>query len=195
MSSKKLATRQNLLQTALRLLEEGDGKGVRMSDIAKSADVSRQTLYLHFGSRAELLIAVTRYADELHDVATRYAVVEATTTANDHLDALIQFWGHHVSAIYYVAQALWADRDPDGAAAAAWEDRMEAIRSGCQAAVTAIEKENLLDPMWDLETGTDCLFSLLSIRTWVILTRDCGWSIGEYIERQQAIARRTLCRP
>ena len=194
MSSKKVETRQRLLQTTLRLLEQDDGAGVRMSDIARSAEVSRQTLYLHFGSRSELLIAVTRYADEQLDLAQRYAVVEATTTAHDHLDALIEFWGHHVPAIYHVAQALWADRDPDGAAAAAWQDRMTATRTACEAAIGMIEKEDLLDLTWDLTTGTDYLFSLLSIRTWAILTRDCDWSTDEYIERQQAVARRILCR-
>ena len=191
-SSKKLETRQKLLQTALDLLEKGQGSGVRMVDIASAAGVSRQTLYLHFGSRAELLVAVTRYLDDQLDLDQRYRHVAESSNASDHLDAFVSFWGEHVPLVYSVVQALWKDADKDGAAAAAWDDRMEATRSACAAAITAIESEGVLDPAWTAKTATDFLFSQLSIRNWALLTRTCGWSHEDYVARQQLATRRAL---
>ena len=60
MSTKNPDTRTRALKAAWKLLEEG-GSSVRMADIAKAAGISRQAVYLHFPTRAELLVAVTRH--------------------------------------------------------------------------------------------------------------------------------------
>ena len=65
MSRDNPDTRSRILQAALELLEASQGKGVRMTDIAKQAGITRQALYLHFSTRAALLIATTHYLDEL----------------------------------------------------------------------------------------------------------------------------------
>lgn len=59
MSREISETRTRILKSSLELLEASQGKGVRMTDIAKGAGISRQALYLHFATRAELLIATT----------------------------------------------------------------------------------------------------------------------------------------
>ena len=48
-----------------------------MSDVAKQAGISRQAVYLHFPSRAELLIATTRYIDQVKDIDGQLAQVAA----------------------------------------------------------------------------------------------------------------------
>ena len=45
------------------MMEERVGRNVRMGDVAKRAGVSRQAVYDHFGSRAELMVATVRYGD------------------------------------------------------------------------------------------------------------------------------------
>ena len=60
MSSHAPDTRTKILQATRQLMEERRGLGVRMSDIAKAAGVSRQAVYLHFDSRIELLSATTK---------------------------------------------------------------------------------------------------------------------------------------
>ena len=64
MSSEMNPTRERILDSTLQLLESGGGSKVRMSDIARQAGVSRQAVYLHYPSRAELLVAATRHLDE-----------------------------------------------------------------------------------------------------------------------------------
>ena len=71
MSSSQNQTRTRILAAALALLESSGGQEVRMQDIAKAAGVSRQAVYLHFKSRAELLIATTLYVDEIRHVDAR----------------------------------------------------------------------------------------------------------------------------
>jgi AcrR family transcriptional regulator len=71
MSSNNIETRTRILDAAWKLLETGQGSGVRMSDIAKTAGISRQAVYLHFPTRAELLIATTRHLDVVKDVDAR----------------------------------------------------------------------------------------------------------------------------
>ena len=73
MSSDNSKTRTRILQAALKLLEASQGQGVRMADIAKQAGVSRQAVYLHFSTRAELLIATTLYLDEVKGSDARLA--------------------------------------------------------------------------------------------------------------------------
>ncbi|MEO1505580.1 MAG: helix-turn-helix domain-containing protein, partial [Pseudomonadota bacterium] len=85
MSSAESDTRTRILQAAWRLLEEG-AAGVRMSDIAKAAGVSRQAVYLHFPTRAKLLIDTTRYVDEVKNIDDRLAASRAATGI-DRLDA------------------------------------------------------------------------------------------------------------
>ena len=64
MSSQDIETRTRILQASVRLLEAQRGQSVRMGDIAREAGISRQAVYLHFASRAELLEATTQYLDE-----------------------------------------------------------------------------------------------------------------------------------
>lgn len=71
MSSEDLETRTQILVATVGMLESMGGRGVRMGDIAKAAGISRQAVYLHFTSRTELLVAATKYLDELLDVDRR----------------------------------------------------------------------------------------------------------------------------
>ena len=67
MSRDSSDTRVRILNCTWNLLESRDKK-VRMSDIAKAVGISRQALYLHFPTRAELLISTTRHIDSVKDV-------------------------------------------------------------------------------------------------------------------------------
>ena len=54
MSSENSETRTRILKAAWTLLEASRGRGVKMGDIASAAGVSRQAVYLHFATRADL---------------------------------------------------------------------------------------------------------------------------------------------
>jgi AcrR family transcriptional regulator len=192
MSSPNPDTRTRILRSAWKLLEADGGQGVRMADIAKDAGISRQAVYLHFPKRSELLIATTRFIDETLDIDTRLATSRSAASGTARLDAFIQAWGNYIPEIHGIAKALLAMKDTDAAAAAAWSDRMQAVRQGCEAAVQALKADGALAPEYAPKQATDILWTLLSVRNWEQLTQECGWSQKRYIETTQMVARRVL---
>ena len=191
MSSANSTTRTRILDATWRLLETGGSK-VRMSDIAKAAGISRQAVYLHFPSRADLLIATTRHIDTEKDVDARLAASRAALTGPDRLTHFIDAWGNYIPEIYGVGRALMAMQDTDEEARKAWAGRMEALRQGCAAAVAAIAADGALRPELTETRATDMLWMLLSVRNWEQLTSVSGWSQADYLAAMQDLARRTL---
>ncbi len=190
MSSNNLETRNRILNAALTLLEASRGKGVRMIDIAKRAGITRQALYLHFRTRAELLIATTYYLDEVKGVEERLIPSRAARSGIERLDAFIEAWGSYIPEIYVIAEALLAMKDTDEAAAKAWDDRMRDMRQGCEAAIRALNSDNMLSPAYPPAQATDVLWTMLSVRNWEQLTIECGWPQERYIETLKSLARR-----
>ncbi|WP_223475749.1 TetR/AcrR family transcriptional regulator [Oricola indica] len=194
MSSEKPDTRTRILDSAWKLLESGTGGEVRMSDIARAAGISRQALYLHFPKRAELLVATTLHVDAVKNVDARLAASRAATGGVERLDAFIEAWGNYIPEIYGVGRALMAMQETDAEARHAWESRMQAVREGCEAAVRALERDGVLSPDHPGERATDLLWTLLSVRNWEQLVRQCGWTQKDYVEAMKRTARQTLVR-
>lgn len=192
MSSNSTDTRTRILEATVRILEEHGGRGVRMGDIAKAVGISRQAVYLHFASRAELLVAATRYLDEVLDVERRLAPSRAATSGAERLALYIDCWGHYVPEIHGVAKALLLAKDTDDAAAAAWNDRMLAMREGCRAAIEALHSDGNLAPEWTPKRATDVLWTMLLVPNWENLTGECGWSTRQYVRWMKTVAKRTF---
>ncbi len=190
MSRDGSKTRNRILQSALDLLVEDRGKGVRVGDIAKRAGITRQALYLHFGTRSELLIAATLYLDELNNTEERLLASRTAKTGIGRLDAYIEAWGSYIPEIHGAAKALMTMQDTDEAAAQAWSGRMQAMKHGCQAAVDALNDDGVLS--LDADEATDILWTMLSVRNWEQLRLECGWSQEKYIDRMKMMARQIL---
>ncbi len=192
MSSQNLETRTRILVATIEMLEAHGGRGVRMGDIAKAAGISRQAVYLHFASRTELLVAATRYLDEILDVDRRLAASRAATSGVERLALYIECWGNYIPEIYGVAKALLLVQDTDEGAAAAWQNRMLAMRDGCRAAIDALQSDGMLAPGWTPKRATDVLWTMLLIPNWENLTGECGWSTQQYVRWMKTVAERTF---
>ncbi len=192
MSSPNSDTRTRILESAWKLLEADTGGTVRMSDIARTAGVSRQAVYLHFPKRADLLTATTRYLDEVNDMDARLAKSRSSQDGIERLDAFIEAWGGYIPQIYGVAKALLAMKDTDVEANIAWTNRMQAVREGCEAAIKALADDGQLTSSMTQTQATDTLWTMLSVRNWEQLTRDCGWSQDQYMDFTRRAAHRVL---
>src|SRR5215217_522645 len=113
-------------------MEERNGQGVRMRDVAEAAGISRQAVYPHFSSRAELMVATARYGDEVRGLDERLRRYRAATSGVERLEAFVEFWGNYIPEIYGIARALLAARETDEAVAAAWDDRMGVVHAACR---------------------------------------------------------------
>jgi len=195
MSSPPPDTSSRILAAALKLLLTKDGKGVRMSDVARLAGISRQALYLHFDSRAKLLIAATLYLDDQLGVDARLLPSRTAKTGIDRLNAFIDAWSAYIPEIYGLAKALisLAETDPD--AAAAWATRMQDMREGCEAAIDALVRDNMLSTSFSAKDATDLLWIMLSVRNWEIARQDCGWSPKKHGDMLKTAANHLFVKP
>ena len=193
MSNQIPATRIRILNAALKRLEASGGSEVRLSDIAKEAGVTRQTLYLYFGTRADLLIAVTQYVDELKASNERLAPSRTAQSGIERLEAYISAWAAYIPEIYGVAQALMAMQDDD--AKTAWQTRMQDMWEGCEAAMKALKADGKLDPAYSVKEASDVLWMMLSVRNWEHLCVERKWSQRKYAQHLLDTARRLFVKP
>ena len=185
MSSEQTKTR--ILDTTWKLLEKRIEKN-RMSDIAKAVGISRQALYLHYPTRTELLIATTKHIDTVKKVNQRLELSRTAGSGIERLHFFIKAWGGYIPEIHGISVALRNMRKNDKAAAEAWDDRMQAVRHGCQAAVVAIAKDGKLKFDLSEQIATDILWTLLTIENWEKLVIDCAWPQSTYEEKMIELA-------
>lgn len=178
----------------MRLMEECGGRGVRMRDVADVAGISRQAVYDHFGSRAELMVATARHGDEVRGLEERLVRYRAATGGVERLEAFIEFWGNYIPEIHGIARALFAARESDAAVAAAWDDRMRVVQEACRDIVGRLQGDGMLASGWSLEEAGDLLWTMLSIGNWENLTIERGWPVSLYVERMQMLSKRVFVR-
>jgi AcrR family transcriptional regulator len=82
-------TRERLLQAAWDLALE-QGLALRLADVAARAGVSRQAVYLHFGDRAGLLLALLAWVDQAFSLADLLARVDQARTGVEALDRMVE---------------------------------------------------------------------------------------------------------
>lgn len=128
----KAARRQQLLEVAKAVLENGDADALTLAVLAERANVSKPIAYDHFGTRSGLLIALiedtSRYYETdaetkiAHAPATVSAIAEIVATAYIHcaLDA--------GPALTVLAAAVEANSDARNAGRAVQSNHAESFR-------------------------------------------------------------------
>lgn len=185
------STRATILDAAARLFTER-GPGVRLEDIAEGAGVSRQTVYVHFGSRTGLLIAMVQHIDE---GGTLHALVEQVfdaPTALQALDAVVAVHAEYHPMVYSVAKVFMAGRYEDDAIGAAWDDRMTSRRNLYRSVIEWLDRDEHLAPGWTVEIATDLLWAFTSWQLWEQLVVDRGWSKDDYLNHLRTVLRNSL---
>ncbi|MEV0826786.1 TetR/AcrR family transcriptional regulator [Nonomuraea rubra] len=175
------STRSRILETARRLITE-QGPRVSMADVARAAGISRQALYLHFGSRASLLVAVVRDMDEQDGIRAR---CEKALTGEEPVEAFRAFlrvWLRYAATIHPVASVLLASRRDDADAAAAWSDRMGELHEGFLAAARRLAAAGRLRPGLAVDVAADLAWAMTSVSVWEQLTTDRGRRAGDVEE-------------
>lgn len=191
MSRKKVDTRTAVLEAARRQLEK-EGTSVRLEDVAREAGVSRQTVYLHFGSRVGLFEALVEHIDEADQLRESGRCITEAPDALAALDAVVEHRAGYIPYVQPVVQRLIEDRRRDPAAAAAYASRTAARRREYAMIVARLKAEDRLAPGFTQAAAADTMLVLLSIPTWELFTAECSWSEAQYAKRLKAILRRTL---
>ena len=192
MSSEDIDTRTRILEATWQLLEQHQGQGVKMSDIAKAVGISRQAVYLHFASRTELMIATMNYVDEVKGLYERLNQLQSAQSGAESIDTLVEIWGNYIPEIYGLAKAMLMTKDSDDAMAAAWNNVMGCLRDVCQQTIEMLAQEGKLAAAWSIEQATDMFVTVVSIPNWEQLNKECHWSNEQYINSIKTLLKRTF---
>lgn len=189
---KSERTRNSILRSARRLIEQTRSQDWTMEHVAEDAGVTRMTVYRYFPSRTELLIQTVRHIDEVEGSATRFEQVRQSTSGIEALDAWSRIWASYIPQIAPVAEALLSARNDDEAAAKAWEDRMTALRRGPLHIAGLLDDDGTLAEELTVETAADLMWAVASVQVWDALTNDRGWSPAKYEKHLSRTLRKTL---
>lgn len=184
-------TRRRILQTAWEILDER-GAGLRLVDVAERAGVSRQAIYLHFGDRPGLLVALVEYIDTTLGAEENISYVQASPTGQVALARLTKVLAAFTEKIDPVARILETGRDHDQALAVAWNDRMKGRQQVIHDIVERIAQEGVLAQDWTVDTATDLVHALTSPRTWHLFIHELGWSPDQYASDVSTLLKRAL---
>lgn len=168
-------SRRDILDAAWSLIAR-HGATVSMSEIAKAVGMTRQSVYVHFGSRGGLLIALVRRADERFSIWQNFTAAMENTDPKKRLDACLLAWLEFMPKIHPVAKDLIRLRATDEDAAQAWKDRMSELSKFFRRLVKGLEQEGALAPNWTVPKAADFLWASCSVQTWDLLVHDRGWS-------------------
>ncbi|MEL7316232.1 MAG: TetR/AcrR family transcriptional regulator [Cyanobacteria bacterium J06559_3] len=191
MSSKRRSakTREEILDSAWDMIA-AQGADVSISDIAQAVGISRQAVYLHFGTRGGLLMALVKRADERFTIREDFFAALNLPSPAERLDTCLQIWLAFVPKILPVAKDLIRLRATDPDAAAAWEDRMSDLRSWLRQLVESLQIEEALAASWTIEEATDYLWVAASVQVWDLLVVERNWQP----ERSEAVLRAAIAK-
>ena len=187
-------SKARILDVALALIKKRKGADVSMAEIANSAKVSRQAMYLHFADRADLMLALVRHADEKRGMEDEIRKIREAPTGVEAMCEMVSLQARMNPGIWAIAHALDAMRRTDEAAEHGWQDRLKHRLVGCGQIVEWMQREKSLKPGVSLEEARDILWSITSLRVWEDLVLERRWTAKQYEERITRLLRTALTR-
>ncbi len=178
MSTRKERTREQLLEAAWKRLERGDP--AKLEDVGADVGVSRQAVYLHFGSRGGMLLALVSYIDKKLGLGARIGAVLATEDPVEQLEGLIGLSADYQPEIHGVAMAAVRLSAADEDVRAALEDRMQARRNGFRAIVDRVAKSGRLKKDFTRAEVVDALWEAGAPTSYEHLVVERGWKPARY---------------
>lgn len=190
MSTKKATTRENLLQAAWKRLERGDP--AKLDEVGADVGVSRQAVYLHFGSRGGMLLALVEHIDEKLGLGARLGAALSADDPVDQLEATLALTATYQPEIQGVAMALVRLSAIDEEVRAALEDRMQRRRAGLESIVVRIAKQGRLREEWSSREVVDALWEAGSPSSFQHLVLERGWTPARHKDWLVWLARAFL---
>jgi AcrR family transcriptional regulator len=186
-------TRRRILEAAWDLLEKR-GPIVTIADVAQLAGVSRQAVYLHFGDRAGLFVALVDHIDVTLGSAEMREKVFGAPTGAESLRRFIATLSWYTEKIDVVSYFLESAQYQDPALRAAWRNRMGRRQDIIRTIVERIAAEGRLRKGCNVDTAVDLIYAVTMPGTWRELTRELGWTNEQYSEHVTEMVERTFLR-
>ncbi|MDQ2675736.1 MAG: TetR/AcrR family transcriptional regulator [Actinomycetota bacterium] len=184
-------TRERLLRVTQEVLVER-GRGLRLAEVAERAGVSRQALYLHFGDRRGLILALVRRLDEELALADRLEHVQAAKDGAEMLTRTLRLNTEFWAQVAPIAAILSRSKGEDEALHAAWRDRMSYRRAAFGRIAKSLEERGELHPEWSVEETAELLFAITHFDSWLESSQELGWSDDHYVGTMSRLLERSL---
>jgi len=198
-------TRLRIIEAARDLFSESGYPNVSLDQIADTAGVSRQTVYVQFGSKQGVLEALSGYIEqssfgtgaELDDRMTALAE-EYNERANpvDDLLALIDEGFHRLMHFYGTNAPLLrncrAQAAYDPLFRVIWIEGNGRHRRAMGVIIETIGTMGLLAPGWTAESAADWLLAMTHFNAYDLLVAERGWTPERLVERQMQLIRTML---
>lgn len=194
MSSKRERTRTSILEAAWKRVAQ-PGDPARLEDIAADAGVTRQSVYLHFGSRSGLLGALVDYIDNQIELPRMIGEAFANPDPSRALLQMLRTSAAVAPKIHGVAMALVRMAPTDEDAASAIGDRLTLRRKGLTELATRIAAADKLAADWTPKHVGEALWAAIAPENYELLVVDRGWSNKQYERWLQHLARSFLVDP
>ncbi|MGH8894192.1 MAG: TetR/AcrR family transcriptional regulator [Actinomycetes bacterium] len=174
-------TRTQILEAARAMFEELGYYGAGLEAVANKAGVSRQAIYLHFSSKAELLTALHLhiFATDVVPALDRHPITDAVT-ALDALDATIAVDVEVASKVWRIHEALTMARRQHPEVEETLRPRDEQRYGALLDLGRRLKREGELPPTIRIGTFADMLWGLMNIGTYRNLVIERGWSLDQY---------------
>jgi len=190
-----LGTRERVLQAAQALIRQRGHANFSLVELAADTGLSRQTLYLLFGTRAGLLMALVDHLDTASAGPARLTALREKPLQHGprQFEAYVRAWFDYLPAVLPVARALSAaGATGDEDARAAWQSRLAKLHHGFTQMARALQAEGRLRPGWTVAQAADWTLALTHVDLWQQLVVEAGWKPADHVERIVAALRQTL---
>jgi AcrR family transcriptional regulator len=188
------ATRHRILDATWNLIERRRS-AVTLAEAAEAAGVTRQAVYLHFGDRAGLMVALVDHIDLSLDSTQLRAHVFGGPTGVESLHRWIQTMSWYTKKIDAITRVLEYGQYDDDALAAAWRNRMGRRRDDIiRTIVERIAAEGNLASGWAIERAVDLIYVITMPGPWRELTIELGWTPEHYAEQVTELVNRSFLR-
>lgn len=185
-------SRTQILEAALALITRRGDANVTMANVGRAAGVSRQAVYLNFADRADLMLALVRYADERRGLEGEIHKIRTAPSGLAAVRELVALQARTNPEIWAIARALDAVRRSDAEVEKSWQDRLNHRLQGCRQIVTRLANDGVLRKELKPSTAADILWSVTSLRAWEDLVLQRGWTPVQYEKRVYELLRIAL---
>jgi AcrR family transcriptional regulator len=187
-SSRASKTQAAILDAARALFEVHGYFAVGLEAVASKAGISRQAIYLHFDSKADLLRALHERVNA-QDVAPAFEKVWAAQTAEGALDAWIDAVAEAVPRFIGIANALNCARRSDPDVEATWHVPAERQYANCLRLAERLKREKRLQPRMTVADAADIIWAQTSIWAFEGLVVDRAWPVARWVRWQRRALR------
>lgn len=195
--AESTTTRQRILKAARKTLEER-GSGASMTEIARAAGVSRQTLYLQFGDRTGLLRTLLQSAPQrelVNDSGIRAmgTALERRLPPLEVFELYFRGWIRLLIRIEPIYRPYWRQAEGDVDLMAALKDADMGAYRTYHAIFEKLHAAKLLRPIWTAEEAADAAYQTTMYGIFVGHLRNMrGWTPEEIEERGMKVLRATF---